>query len=353
MIIFKYTIKLLDPLFYSREGLAGAITPKYLHATAINHAVVYALGKEINQPYIISEENGGRNTPRYKNSFIKDLGFYLTPARIKGNVNYISETVKGDSDGFLVRGYGSSTGKAEVLKSSQLFSIAPETEFEGYIIVDNEEKKIEKQLIIRLGSFRGKAKLRINEKGYEPKKTVDICLVNHPVDPLVSNVMRGVMINMFPYPVIENAICKNCVMIRARGLKKYVALPWKDVQIDKLSISKRLSEIEEGIIASKSKNITNQEKAKLILYMLRTIISINLYLHQSLTQIELTKNLKKVKYYDCLRLVSKGVKKDLTETAISSVILKIKKVLINVKEEIGEESKKSIRKCRDAQTYIF
>ena len=94
--IFRYGITLLDALFYSREGLSGAITPKYLHATAVNHAAAYALGiNPENQPYIISENNGGRNVPRYENSLICG-DFYFTPARPKGTITYQPEIAKGE-----------------------------------------------------------------------------------------------------------------------------------------------------------------------------------------------------------------------------------------------------------------
>ena len=225
MKIHRYTIKLLDPLFYSREGLSGAISPKYIHATALNHAVFYALGKESNQPYVISEKNGGRNTPRYENSFIEKAGFYFTPARPKGNIRLSPEIVKGEADGFMVKGYGSRTGKAEVLKASQLFFIVPETKFDGFVFID-DETTVPANLLIRLGSFRGKAKLDIG-KGYEPKKEKNISFVSHPVDPLVSEVVRGVMINMFPYPIVENAICRNCVEVKLGGLIRFIALPPK------------------------------------------------------------------------------------------------------------------------------
>lgn len=219
--IFRYDIELLDALFYSRERLSGAITPKYLHATAVNHAVTYALGiNPENQPYIISENNGGRNTPRYENSLISE-DFYFTPARPRGNVTYLPEIVKGELDGFVKRGYGAGArGRAEVLKASLLFSIPPEMKFEGYLIC---KKELDFPRVIRLGSFRGKARLKRDEVKVVGEESEE--LVEHPVDPLVSEVTRGVMINMFPYPIVENAICKNSIEIRERGLRKYVARP--------------------------------------------------------------------------------------------------------------------------------
>jgi hypothetical protein len=216
MKIFQYTIKLIDPLFYSLEGLRGAMTPHYLHATAVNHAVAYATGGIENQPYLISEDNGGRNTPRYANSLISE-DFYFTPARMRGNFRYLPEIVKGERDGFIVKGY-----PGEVLRASQIYSLAPESEFEGYGICKNDFLAPE---IIRLGSFRGKARVKL-----APAKFINRhsnLLVDHSVDPLITTVSRGIMVNIFPYPFIENAICKNCMEIRIEGerFKKNISLP--------------------------------------------------------------------------------------------------------------------------------
>lgn len=217
MRIFRYTIALIDPLFYSQEGLSGAVTPRYLHATAVNHAIAYALGGIESQPYLMAENNGGRNTPRYENSVISE-DFYFTPAQLKGNPKYLPEIVKGELDGFIRKGYPG----AEVLRASRLFSLVSESEFEGYGICKNGVVLPE---IIRLGSFRGKARLKINTTRFI--KRLSKTLVDHPADPLVTEVLRGVMVNTFPYPLIENAICKDCLEIRIEGerFSKVISLP--------------------------------------------------------------------------------------------------------------------------------
>lgn len=218
MKIFKYTLKLIDPLFYSLEGLSGATTPKFIHATAINHAVLYATEKDLKfQPYLMAEENGGRNIPRYRNSLVSQE-FYLTPARLKGNVVYMPEIAKGELDGFVVKGYPG----AEVLRASRLFSIAPESEFEGYGFLTDG---FELPSLVRLGSFRGKARLEWEEVMFIKQMTNES--VDHPVDPLVSEAIRGVMVNLFPYPLVENAICKSCLEIREKGSRfpRKIVLP--------------------------------------------------------------------------------------------------------------------------------
>jgi hypothetical protein len=217
MRIFQYTITLIDSLFYSQEGLSGAVTPRYLHATAVNHAVLYALGKGENQPYLIAENNGGRNTPRYENSLVSQ-DFYFTPARLKGNPKYIPEIVKGELDGFIRKGYRG----AEVLRASQIFPLAPESKLEGYGICKNDATF---PGIIRLGSFRGKARLELALAKFIKKDSN--LPVDHPVDPLVTKASRGVMVNIFPYPLVENAVCKNCLKIRIEGVRfsKVISFP--------------------------------------------------------------------------------------------------------------------------------
>lgn len=229
MIIFKYNVKLIDSLFYSREGLGGAVTPRYLHATAINHAVAYAVSAGINQPYIMAENNGGRNIPRYESSHISH-DFYFTPARLKGNPRYLPEIAKGEVDGFIRKGYPG----AEVLRASQLFSLVPETEFEGYGYC-KDVGFLPK--IIRLGSFRGKAKLTANFA--KIIKQIENTLVDHPTDPLISKTARGVMINMFPYPIIENAVCETGYKIRLRNARfaNTISLPIEFMETQQQEIS--------------------------------------------------------------------------------------------------------------------
>ena len=354
MRAFKYTLKLIDPLFYAREGLAGAISPKYLHATAINCAVAYALNiNSEDQPYITSEANGGANIPRYESSKISDE-FYFTPAQPKGNISYLPEIAKGEADGFIRLGFGGirlkgkSISRPEVLKAYQLFFIPPETIFEGYLL---EYKETIFPEIIRLGSFRGKAILETEEMKVAEK--VDRGMVSHPVDPLVNKAVRGVMINILPYPIVENATCEHCLKIRERGLEKFVALPYKEIEFDKEALSKRIAEIEEGINAVRSKALTSQEKAKLLLYMLRTVISMQLFLDREPSSKRLNSDLQKLEYFDQIRLVSKG-EGDLSEGIIQETIENITGVLKDVREKKEkEEGNKSACQRKTSRIAIF
>jgi len=198
MRIFLYKIKLLDPLFYAREGLSESFTPPYLHATAVNLAAKSALNLDPrDQPLLVSDENGGRNTPRYHNSLVS-IDFYFTPARLITPLRYQPEITKGETDGFLVMTGRSDQGKP--LKAGTLNYLPPESEFEGYLIT---KKDYTWPRIMRLGTFRGKVKLILKQldrmRAVKEKQTL-----SHPVDPLVTSVKRGIMINIFPYPIVDN-----------------------------------------------------------------------------------------------------------------------------------------------------
>jgi hypothetical protein len=195
MKVLHYKITLLDPLFYAREGLYGAYTPPLLHATAVNGAVAAALNWEPEkQPLLMNEHNGGRNTPRYENSW-DGRKFYFTPAALTTPLRYFPEVTKGENDGYVFR-----TGGSELFRAMTLNYLAPESVFEGFAILPMNLKP---PSLIRLGSFRGKAELQCKE--CKEKERVSNRIVDHPVDPLVSKVSRGVARNLFPYPVIENA----------------------------------------------------------------------------------------------------------------------------------------------------
>ena len=239
MQAFEYTIKLLDHLFYAREGLSAAYTPPYLHATAVNLATSAALNLSPDtQPLIMSDENGGQNVPRYKNSLISDQ-FYFTPARISGAVFYQPEITKGENDGYTVvtspnlaqKGFRGK-GAGELFRAETLNYLTPEAEFEGFLIIRDEDAdkaiKFPEEFLIRLGTFRGKACLKIKAlRTVRPLQ--DSGTASHPVDPLVSSARRGVAINMFPYPVVDNCAVNHGIWCLKSGsaFEHIIALPDK------------------------------------------------------------------------------------------------------------------------------
>ncbi|MEA3431651.1 MAG: hypothetical protein U9R01_03075 [candidate division WOR-3 bacterium] len=217
--LYLYKIKLVDPLFYAREGLSGAFTPPYLHGTAVNLAVKSALNFDPeDQPLLVSDHNGGRNIPRYSNSLVSD-NFYFTPARLVTPLNYFPAITKGENDGYIFK-----TGMGELFQAGMLNYISPEAVFEGYLI---EKKAYSWPYLIRLGSFRGKASFTLFE--LEMMRSLhELTTVNHPIDPLVTSVKRGITINMFPYPLVENAQTYHTMLTKRNdGSKHVIAFPDK------------------------------------------------------------------------------------------------------------------------------
>jgi len=205
MKIVRYTIALHDPLYYAREGLDGAFTPPCIHATPDQ------------QPFVQVGAGQGKNAPRYKDSRITPR-FYFTPAAPE-QFGYWTEITKGENDGFLSR-----TKQGEILKATQLNFIPPETQFTGFAIV---EEDLVLPRLIRLGSFRGIAELK-TEPCEQPTRSDKPQLVSHYVDPLVSRVHRGVMMNLFPYPIVGNAVCHNVVEVRHSYTKRRYRIAWPD-----------------------------------------------------------------------------------------------------------------------------
>lgn len=218
--IYRTRLTLLDPLFYAREGLSGGFTPMVIHATALNHAYAAATGINLpGQAYMQIPKSNARSPdiPYYENSLVLN-NIYLTPMEPSSNISYIAEITKGENDGFF-----SITRQGEILKAYRLHYIPPDSEFEGFgLSLGNAN--IESPLILRLGSFRGSARFSAERIG-NVKEVIQDAFVDHAVDPLVSEVIRGAAINIFPYPVIRNAKCRKSYGIFYRGRKLIIAIP--------------------------------------------------------------------------------------------------------------------------------
>lgn len=348
MEIYPYVVKLIDPLFYSYEALSGAFTPAYIHATAINHAVAWAMGRaREDQSYIISEATGGRNIPRYTHSWIEP-DFYFTPASLKGDVDYMVEMVKGDMDYFIQPGFGQarimgkSIGRNEVLKAYRLFSLPPESQFSGYLYAEAE--KVESiPRCIRLGSFRGKAELEI-KKAIKTFRVVSEQYVDHPVDPLISFVKRGVMIGMFPYPIVDSALVSEVYEIRKHGEPAFVAVPSRPVTYDEKVLLNKLRELKLGLKKAKEPAISLKDRAYLILYTLRSILSIKLLLQGISGEERLNNELKKIEEIESLRLASKGIDVEIEEVRLLRLVEMSEELIDGCEEKISgkEKGKRSI-----------
>lgn len=347
MEIYPYTIRLIDALFYSHEALSGAFTPVYLHATAINHAVTWSMGRpREEQSYIISDEKGGRNIPRYEHSWIEP-DFYFTPAAINGDVDYMVETIKGDMDYLIQPGFGQAkimgknVGRNEVLKAYRIFSIPPEAEFKGYLHAEPESAERIPQYI-RLGSFRGKASLDV---GKMEKKfgLISNQYVNHPVDPLISKVLRGVMIGMFPYPIVDSALVEDAYEIRNHGRREFVAVPVRQVYFNRKELLKKIEGLKPGFPKAKDTSLSQKDRAYIILHMLRTALSVKYFLAGIYGEERLDAALKEIEGFENIRKASRGEDSPLDDIELLGFLERIKELIDDCEEKIkgGTKSKKS------------
>lgn len=358
MEIYPYIIRLIDPLFYSHEALSGAFTPVYLHATAINHAVAWSMGKpREDQSYIISDEKGGRNIPRYEHSWIEP-DFYFTPASIDGDVDYIVETVKGDMDYLIQPGFGQAKilgkniGRNEVLKAYRIFSLPPETVFTGYLHAEPETIKY-LPAYIRLGSFRGKAELKVS-KALKTVGAFSNQYVDHPVDPLISRVKRGVMIGMFPYPIVDSALVTEAYEIRKRGNSVFVAVPSRPISYDKKALIKRLEDLKPGLARAKNSSLLLEDRAYLILHMLRTAISVKLFLQGIPGEERLDAVLNEIEEIESIRKASKRISANIEEFKLLGLIEKIQGIINECEKKIsGDSEGKTSKSSRDSSSSII
>jgi len=343
MEIYPYTIQLIDPLFYSHEALSGAFTPPYLHATAVNHAVAWSMGRiREDQSYIISDAGGGRNVPRYEHSWIEP-DYYFTPAAIEGDANYMVETVKGDMDYLIQPGFGQAkimgknVGRNEVLKAYRIFSIPPEAEFKGYLHAEPDTVRFLPEYI-RLGSFRGKTRLEIGKT----EKVFGIAsdqYVNHPVDPLVSDVKRGIMIGMFPYPIVDSAFVANVYEIRNKGRREFIAVPSLKVSFNKDDLQIRLEDLKPGLAKAKDISASLKDRAYIILHMLRTALSVKLFLMGILGEERLDDALKNIEGVENIRLASKGADTQLSQSDLLGFMEIIEGLINDCEKKIKGGSK--------------
>lgn len=217
MKVFRYRIELQDFLFYAQEAITGTVTPRWLHATALNYALAYAMNLfPERQPYFMAMREG-RNVPDYVSSLIAEAGYYATPARVEDirAMKPVTFLVKGDREGYCVKG-----APAEVLRISRVSMLPPGTRFSGFLLC-HEDMSFPTR--IRLGRFRSPAALSLEEAS-EIKPCEDR-VVSHPVDPLVSTTRKGVLVSMLPYPLVDRAYVHRCLAVRVAGQEFCIAQP--------------------------------------------------------------------------------------------------------------------------------
>jgi len=122
--------------------------------------------------------------------------------------------------------------------------------------------------------------------------------------------------------------------------------------MDRVEILKKINEIEKGLEAVYSDKIDDMEKATLLLYMSRMIVSIRLYLEKQLTQDNLDATLNENIDYQKIRKAKKGVE-SLDEDTIERTVAFIKQEIKNVKEKIKEKDSGATKTSRTSQTCIF
>ncbi len=217
MKVFRYILELQDFLFYAQEAVTGTVTPAWLHATALNHALAYAMNLfPEGQPYFMATAEG-RNVPAYSSSLIAGAGYYATPGRVE-NLRSLKPAiflVKGDKEGYCVKG-----ARAEVLRVSRVSMLPPGTCFTGFIVC-NERLPFPER--IRLGRFRSPASMRLQEAAVVAFREDGVA--SHPVDPLVSMTRRGVLVPMLPYPLVDRALVSRYLAVEVENEAFKVAVP--------------------------------------------------------------------------------------------------------------------------------
>jgi hypothetical protein len=331
MQVFKYALKLLDPLFYSLEGFSGAYTPPCIHATALNFAALNILNFEpAAQPYIMSDANGGRNIPRYTDSRASPI-FYFTAGRLnkKFSIDYMPDLTKGEHDTYLQK-----TKQGEPLKISRLYYISPETEFEGYLILYHDVD-LNVLKLLRLGSFRGKAELTF-DKALKIIRVKQDCYVDHLVDPLVCNVKRGVFKNILPYPLIENAMVAKGIIVKEGMREVCIALPEEKISFDENEMSQRLNELDA--LRLKINSCLNQKDCETLMLLLRTSFSIYYFLSGISSEKFLNEKLREIEEFpelrDAIRLRSYKVSRITFEGIMQIVEGKINECKKKIKGDI-------------------
>ncbi|RKY63642.1 MAG: hypothetical protein DRQ02_12420 [Candidatus Latescibacterota bacterium] len=189
MYVYRYILKALDFIYFARKTLVGDITPPYIHATAINAAIQSALNLRKDDRYVTFNE------PNY-NTLFSNSFFYATPAR-PSNVSYINQGITANQEKYVF-----SVEKGEILRFQPIKIFTPLSEWKGFIISTKELNF--KKLKIRLGRGKSLAEITVSLKGVaEDIKSGRIAL-SHTGDPLNMKIVRGIMINTMPYPLVEN-----------------------------------------------------------------------------------------------------------------------------------------------------
>ncbi|MDD5090174.1 MAG: hypothetical protein PHQ23_04580 [Candidatus Wallbacteria bacterium] len=162
--------------------------------------------------------------------------------------------------------------------------------------------------------------------------------VNHPVDPLVSKVRRGVLISMFPYPIVDSGQAVEAYEIKKnREGSVFVAVPVWKVKYDKDAMLARLVELKPGISKSKDQKLPLKDRAYLILHILRAVISIRNFIRGVPGELRLEAELKAIHGFDQLRLAAKGHAADIDLQLLCGLTEIAERMLNDAEEKIRGE----------------
>jgi len=203
MFIYEYSIRALDFIYFARKSLIGDITPAYIHSTALNAALQTVFNMRDDENYIVMNE---ANKPRY-NELFKNKPFYLTPAR-PVSVTFVNQGITSNPEGYIFK-----VTRGEILRFQPMRVATPGSIWTGFL-VSTEDINIA-NMKIRLGRGRSPAKISFKLLTNFNRDTVNegTTIVSHVGDPLNYKIVKGLLINTLPYPLVENPTIRGRYII--------------------------------------------------------------------------------------------------------------------------------------------
>ena len=95
----------------------------------------------------------------------------------------------------------------------------------------------------------------------------------------------------------------------------------------KEALLKRLQETVTGLLTVRETSLPEKDRAYLVLHMLRTVLSVKLFLDGIVSEEKLQECLKQVGHIDDLRKASKGVAISIEDRIFSDIVEKIEALI--------------------------
>ena len=175
MKIFSAEITLVDRLFFRHRELDKLVeTSRNIHNYALTYSIYNAIGKPLVNYMSLQD------SPTYKSDLqgVKDLGFYITPAKAL-DISYTMETTNVKSEKYTEK-MGEDRGKT--YPSGHKLKLADIGSKYLAIVFLGKGCEIEFPHNIRLGKLMSKAKVDWKELDFS-KKNGDF-EINHPLNPM-------------------------------------------------------------------------------------------------------------------------------------------------------------------------